>query len=600
VEVPLARRADLSVVKTSLTPNPVAGGLVTFQVAVRNCGPSDVAGAVVTDSLPPQVTPGSVSWTCAATGGSCAAAAGTGDLAVGIDLVAGAPGSCAGAGEATFVIQATLEPDAEGVVTNVASVAPPAGVIDPTQGNNFASANLFLSATADLAIVKSDGRTTAIPGAQSTYAIEVTNNGPDNVVGLATVQDLFPPQLRNVSWTCSSEAPPLGTLTFASEVFGVAPVSGLGGAAAIAVSPEPAGRHVYVASATDHAVAAFSRDAATGVLTFLESLADGDTQGSQTVDGLLGATALAISPDGESLYVAAAGEDAVGVFGRNPLLGGLTYIQVRRDGVDGVDGLAGAAAVAVSPDGRHLYVAGRSDNAIAVFSRDAAASGSLTFRQVIRNSDPGVSGLGGATGLALSPDGRHLYAVGATPGALAVFSRDASAGSPDFGRLAFVESFADGDLQGLLAIDRLGGARAVIVSPEGGHVYVAAEGDGAISVFRRAAVDTDPGFGRLTYLGARHAAESPVGPGGLPAGLAGARSLAIAADGQHLYATGGASDAVVVFQRNATTGGLKFLESRADGTVGPCLPVGNSCTVSSLDGAAGVAVSPAGGHVYVA
>lgn len=600
IQVPLARRADLSVAKTSLTPNPVAGGSVSFQVVVRNCGPSNVAGAVLTDSLPPQVTPGSVSWTCAATGGSCAATGGNGDLAVGVDLVAGAPGSCAGAGEATFVIQATLEPDAEGVVTNVASVAPPAGVIDPVQGNDYASANLLLSATADLAIVKDDGRTAAIPGETINYTIAVFNNGPDNVVGLATVQDLFPPQLRNVSWTCSSEAPPLGTLTFASEVFGVAPVSGLGGAAAIAVSPEPDGRHLYVASATDGAVAAFSRDGATGALTFLEALADGDTQGSQTVDGLQGAAALALSPDGESLYVAAAGENEVGVFTRNPLLGGLTYIQVRRDGTDGVDGLAGAAAVAVSPDGRHVYVAGRDEDAIAVFSRDAAASGSLSFRQVVRNTDPGVAGLAAVAGLALSPDGRHLYAVGATPGTIAVFARDAGAASPDFGRLAFVESFADGDLQGPVAIDRLGGARAVAVSPEGGHIYVAAEADGAISVFRRAAVATDPGFGRLTYLGARHAAESPVGPGGLPAGLAGARSVAVSADGQHLYATGGLSDAVVVFQRNATTGGLKFLESRADGTVGPCLPVGNSCIVSSLDGAAGVAVSPAGGHVYVA
>ncbi len=600
VEVPLGRRADLSVVKTSLTPNPVAGGPVSFQVTVRNCGPSDVAGAVLTDSLPPQVTPGSVSWTCVASGGSCSAAAGTGDLAVAVDLVAGAPGSCAGAGEAVFTIDATLEPDAEGVVTNLASVAPPAGVIDSTQGNDYASANLFLSATADLAIVKDDGRTTAIPGEVIQYTIAVTNNGPDNVVGLATVQDLFPPQLRNVSWTCSSEAPPLGTLTFASEVFGVAPVSGLGGASAVAVSPEPQGRHLYVAGAAAGAVAAFSRDGATGNLSFLETLADGDPQGSQTVDGLTGAAALALSPDGESLYVAGAGEDAVAVFGRNPLLGALTFVQVRRDGVGGVDGLAGAAAVAVSPDGRHVYVAGRGESAIAVFSRDAAASGSLSFRQVLRNTDPGVSGLAAVSGLALSPDGRHLYAVGATPGSIAVFSRDASAASPGFGNLAFVEAFADGDLQGPLAIDRLGGARAVAVSPEGGHLYVAAEGDGAISVFRRAAVATDPGFGRLTYLGARHAAEAPVGPGGLPSGLAGARSLAIAADGQHVYAAGGASDAVVVFQRNPTTGALKFLESRADGTVGPCLPVGNSCIVSSLDGAAGVAVSPAGGHVYVA
>jgi DNA-binding beta-propeller fold protein YncE len=56
----------------------------------------------------------------------------------------------------------------------------------------------------------------------------------------------------------------------------------------------------------------------------------------------------------------------------------LTFVEFQQDGVDGVDGLGVAAGVDISPDGKHVYVTGAGDDAVAVFSRNTA-TGALTF-----------------------------------------------------------------------------------------------------------------------------------------------------------------------------------------------------------------------------
>ena len=95
-------------------------------------------------------------------------------------------------------------------------------------------------------------------------------------------------------------------------------------------------------------------------------------------DGLNGAYSVAVSPDGKHLYAAGADDDAVAVFSRDAATGRLTYVEMQQDGTGGSDGLNGAVSVTVSPDGKHLYAAGYEDDAVAVFRRDAA-TGSLTY-----------------------------------------------------------------------------------------------------------------------------------------------------------------------------------------------------------------------------
>ena len=114
-------------------------------------------------------------------------------------------------------------------------------------------------------------------------------------------------------------------------------------------------------------------------------------------------------------------DDAVVIFGRDGSTGALSYGGMVQDGVDDVDGLDGARAVAVSPDGRYVYVASQWDDAVAVFSRDGA-TGELTFLEACKDADPGTDGLNIADGIALSPDGGFVYVGGYGDDALVVLS----------------------------------------------------------------------------------------------------------------------------------------------------------------------------------
>ncbi len=76
---------------------------------------------------------------------------------------------------------------------------------------------------------------------------------------------------------------------------------------------------------------------------------------------------MTVSPDGKRVYVASQYDHAVVVFERTES-GGLSTLEVEQDGEGGVDGLATANGLAVSPDGRHRYVAGYDDNALAILA----------------------------------------------------------------------------------------------------------------------------------------------------------------------------------------------------------------------------------------
>ena len=613
VEVPISPRAELSITKTVTTPAAqiAAGQPLAFRVQVQNCGPSNVTGAVVQDIFPADYA--GATWTCTATNGSCPVPAnGAGNLSASVNLAGGNPATCTGGGQATFDITGTVvDPPSSGVLSNVARLLVPSGVFDPVTGNNTASVQVGLRASADLAIIKTDGTTDAVPGRPITYSITVFNNGPDDAQ-LLQVQDAFPAELSNVSWTCDSKAPALGTLTFLEQqrqdaVTTLGLLKGLAGTRAVVVSPDGdgpgpdiGGRFVYATGYTEGALTTFSRAAADGALTYLGKLLDNTSQGVLLIDGLAGASGLAISSDGANLYVAGEVDDKVAVFIRNPQSGAPAFIAAVAQGevhaAGTVDGLDGARDLALSPDGAHLYVTSPTQDAVAVFQREATLSGRLDWLQVVKDTDAGVDGLDGASGVRVSPDGRHVYVAGALDGAVAVFTRNADSLSADFGELTFLQVVKDGSG----GVNFLAGAEGVTLSDDGAFAYVAASVDDAVSVFARNTTVGDLlNFGKLTYLSERHEGEAS-GLGGAATGLDGAvRALVASPDGQHLYVASRVSDAVAVFQRNSATGSLKFVEVRRDGTSAPCVQPA-TCVIPSLDGARALAVDPSGASLYVA
>lgn len=349
---------------------------------------------------------------------------------------------------------------------------------------------------------------------------------------------------------------------------GVGGVDGLAGSSGVVVSPD--GKHVYCASSLDDAVTVFSRDLATGDLTFIEVHKD-DGQTGGTIDGLHSAQRLNISSDGEFLYVPSSIDDAVVVFSRDTDNGTLTYVETQKDGVGGVNGLDGAFQVAISPDDTHVYVTGSVDDAVAVFSRNSS-TGKLSYVESKINGIGGVSGLNSARGIVVAPDGNHVYVTSSIDDAIVVFSRNISTGA-----LTFKEKQTDG----VDGVDGLNGAYGVFVSNDNKNVYTTGMNDDAVAVFTR-----NESNGTLTYLEV-HKDDTQ---GGSISNLNAARYLTGTSNGNYILVVSSSDDALVVFNRNGLTGALTFNEDHRDAISG----------IDGLDGARAVVLNSNDKNVYVA
>ncbi len=345
-----------------------------------------------------------------------------------------------------------------------------------------------------------------------------------------------------------------------------------------AISPD--GAHVYAVGRIDDAIAVFSRDANTGALTFVEVERDGVAG----VDGLDGAESVITSGDGKHVYVAGSTDSSVAVFSRNAATGALTFVERQRDGLGGVVGLLLVYGLALSPDGSHLYTAARGDNAVAAFERNAN-DGRLTFVEAELDSASPDRGLDRCEGVTVSPDGNHVYVVSgrtnvvgeATDHAINVFSRNAATGA-----LSFVQALFDG----VGGVDGLEECVSVAVSPDGNFVYTACHPDDAaadwLGVFARNAIN-----GTLTFV---EAINTNAFPSPSLLGTEGDSGLGFSPSGNVLYASNPWQSAVYAFGRDPATGRLTLLDLLSD--------VGFDDL--RLFGCEGFSVSPDGRHLYVA
>jgi len=142
-----------------------------------------------------------------------------------------------------------------------------------------------------------------ITGLDQVPNLDVTQDGR-HVIAAGFADDAVSVYSRNAE---------TGVLTFqAIYRNGVGGVQGLDGAIAIRVSPDD--RRVLVAGYFENAVAEFARDPESGDLTFVAAYRDG----VNGVQGLGGAHAVAYSPDGRNVYTGGFNDDAIGVYAAPP------------------------------------------------------------------------------------------------------------------------------------------------------------------------------------------------------------------------------------------------------------------------------------------
>lgn len=185
----LTPQADLAITKTDGVTSVVPGTQTTYTIVVSNSGPSDTA-ATVADTFPASLS--NITFTAVGAGGASGFSGGSGNLNQAVTLPSG--------GSITYTVTGTVNAGATGSLSNTATVTATGGTTDPNAGNNSATDTDTLTPQGDLAITKTDGVTTLIPGASTTYTIVVSNSGPSNVVG-ANVADLFPASLGNITFT---------------------------------------------------------------------------------------------------------------------------------------------------------------------------------------------------------------------------------------------------------------------------------------------------------------------------------------------------------------------------------------------------------------
>ncbi|HSR94611.1 MAG TPA: beta-propeller fold lactonase family protein, partial [Solirubrobacterales bacterium] len=158
----------------------------------------------------------------------------------------------------------------------------------------------------------------------------------------------------------------------------------------------------------------------------------------------MGSRAIALSPDGKNVYVASSKSDAIAIFRRNAQTGILVQpkgaagcIAVKgAGGCATAVGLDGPNSVAVSPDGRNVYATSRASNTISVFHRDRS-DGALSQLPAGAGCISGLPVPNCANGRALvgpdvvvvSPNGENVYVGSFFGNAVVAFGRDPASGA---------------------------------------------------------------------------------------------------------------------------------------------------------------------------
>lgn len=320
----------------------------------------------------------------------------------------------------------------------------------------------------------------------------------------------------------------------------------------------------------------------------------------------MGSRAIAVSADGKNVYAASSGSDAIAIFTRNQKTGALTQPAgkggcVSSRGGSGCAkavGLDGPNSVALSPEGRFLYATSRASNSVTVFHRNTS-TGALTQLAPGSGCVSGVPIPGCASGRALvapdvvvvSPDGKNVYAGSFFGNAVAIFQRAKNG-------VLYQAADATGCIAEAIAecapAVALGAPEGLAISPDGSSVYVASALSNAVAELSREA-----STGALTQPGGGSGCIVDVALAGCTTGvqLSGANAVAVAPAGRDVYATSLMSNSVTSFSRSAA--GLLTQKPGTHACLVHLRAVG--CSFGrAMTAPEGLALSPDGFSMYVA
>jgi DNA-binding beta-propeller fold protein YncE len=349
-----------------------------------------------------------------------------------------------------------------------------------------------------------------------------------------------------------------------------------------------------------------------GCLVDRSATKPGSCAKARALDGpgpFMGSRAIAVSPDGKHVYVASSKSDAVAVFARDRQTGVLTQPQKTAGCIAAKGGNGCAAAIgldepnsiAVSPDGRSVYATSRAGNSVTSFARNPKTGALRQLPQPLAGCISGLPLPGCVSALALvapdvvivSPDGNNVYVGSFFGNAVAAFARNPETGALTqlAGNAACIAEATAGCATGIA----LKSVEGLAISPNGGNVYAATALSNAVVTLSR-----NPDTGALAQAddGSGCIVESALTGCTLGRELAGANAVAVSPDGNGVYVTSLFSNSVTSFNRNAASGGL----TQREGT-GGCLIYLRSAGCSfgrALVAPEGLALSPDGKSVYVA
>ena len=338
--------------------------------------------------------------------------------------------------------------------------------------------------------------------------------------------------------------------------------------------------------------------------------------GTEIGSGMEDAYQAVVSPDGANVY-SIANSGALVEYSRNLANGALTVIgcitattglepcapENEQEGVTVVDSLG---AIAITPNGKNVYLLDQDKNTVVELSRDVE-TGLLSVMEG-PDGEPeciteefglcehtGAIGLGDPYGITVSPDEKTVYVASLGSESIAELARNTSSGTLEAipGHVCIGSATSGCPDDTAIGLTK---AIGVVVSPDNKDVYVAAgakegKGEGDVAAFSRNAE------GVLEQLsGVKACVSEKIAGCAKATALQGSEDLVISANGEDVYATSHETNAVVALERNAGTGALTQLAG-ASGCISTTFA---GCTiVTAITGPLGIAISPDDANVYV-